>query len=447
MCGMCSAVAAFAAAPRVDKADVSMVQDVNTRRVTVTYTLKEAPGIVTVDFQTNATGTAEGPWVSIGVCNFANVAGDVNRPVRELDVEKYIYWQPDVSWPNQKIEAGNLRAEVRAWALNAPPDYMAVNVSLSNCVYYYVSAEAVPGGVTNRLYKTDMLLMRRIHATDVEWRMGAPLCEEGLRNTPNMQKAEAPRPVRLTKDYYIGVYELTQRQWVLLGSQGNTPIDNPSKFQSTALYAGDPLMKPVEKFSYKVLRGEASSSWKGWPECGHEVAAGSFLAKARAKTGVLFDAPTAAQWEFACRAGTTTALNSGKDIKSNYATTCPELDEVAWNVKNCWETNEVGYRTNQTHEVGLKRPNNWGLYDMHGNVFEWCLDWVKNNRNMYMGSETVQVDPAGLRYEDDDKRRHIRGGSYDHGANDSRCSAFMPAGETWGDYVGVRLTAPVGETW
>ena len=130
MCGMCAAAAAFAAAPRVDKADVSMVQDVSTRRVTVTYTLKEAPGIVTVDFQTNATGTAEGPWVSIGVCNFANVAGDVNRPVRELDVEKYIYWQPDVSWPNQKIEAGNLRAEVRAWALNAPPPFMASTMAL-----------------------------------------------------------------------------------------------------------------------------------------------------------------------------------------------------------------------------------------------------------------------------------------------------------------------------
>ena len=444
--GICMMVAsALAVAPRVDKSAVTIDQDGFTRRVTVTYTLKDAPGIVTVDFQTNVTGTAEGPWASIGVCNFTNVAGDVNRPVRELDVEKHIYWQPEVSWPDHKIESGNVRAEVRAWALNAPPDYMAVNLAVSNCVYYYVSAEAVPGGVTNDLYKTDMLLMRRIHATDVEWRMGSPAFEESLRvASQGVQDNEAPHPVRLTKDYYIGVYELTQRQWVLMGSVGNTPIDNPSKFQNTALFAGNPYMKPVENIKYNNIRGTSSTSWKGWPECGHEVAAGSFLAAARANTGVLFDMPTDAQWEFACRAGTTTLLNNGKGVKSDYRTTCPELDEVVWNVNNCWETNEVGYRTNQTHVVGLKMPNAWGLYDMHGNVFEWCLDWF--SRSDPFGGYTVQVDPVGRSYEGS-TQRHIRGGSYTHGAADARSSSRMAAGPAWSDYAGVRLTAPVGETW
>ncbi|MBR5737011.1 MAG: formylglycine-generating enzyme family protein, partial [Verrucomicrobia bacterium] len=80
--------------------------------------------------------------------------------------------------------------------------------------------------------------------------------------------------------------------------------------------------------------------------------------------GYEFTLPTEAQWEYACRAGTTTALNIGKNLSGEEE--CPEMDEVDW----YW-----GNSDRKTHPVGQKQPNAWGLYDMHGNVNEWCLDW------------------------------------------------------------------------
>jgi formylglycine-generating enzyme required for sulfatase activity len=77
-----------------------------------------------------------------------------------------------------------------------------------------------------------------------------------------------------------------------------------------------------------------------------------------------FGLPTEAQWEYAARAGTVTALNSGKDLKSTEGV-CENLGEVAWYAENSG---------NRTHPVGQKRPSAWGLHDMQGNVFEWCQD-------------------------------------------------------------------------
>ncbi|MBR5737883.1 MAG: formylglycine-generating enzyme family protein, partial [Verrucomicrobia bacterium] len=87
-------------------------------------------------------------------------------------------------------------------------------------------------------------------------------------------------------------------------------------------------------------------------------------AAGRLPSGYEYALPTEAQWEYACRAGTTTALNSGKNLSDEWE--CPEMDEVGWYWYNSG---------NKTHSVGQKQPNAWGLYDMHGNVFEWCLDW------------------------------------------------------------------------
>ena len=114
-----------------------------------------------------------------------------------------------------------------------------------------------------------------------------------------------------------------------------------------------------------------------------------------------FDLPTEAQWEYACRGGTETSLNSGKELTSGIDS-CFNLDEVAW-----YSGNSRG----RTHTVGRKRPNAYGLCDMHGNVWEWCRDWY----GFYCGDET---DPSG---PPAGSGRVFRGGSWYDGA--VRCRA------------------------
>ena len=134
-------------------------------------------------------------------------------------------------------------------------------------------------------------------------------------------------------------------------------------------------------------------------------------AAGRLPNGYKYTLPTEAQWEYACRAGTTTALNSGKDLSDKKQ--CPEMDEVGWYKYNSDEA---------THPVGQKQPNAWGLYDMHGNVWEWCLD-------RYGAYPTSAVtDPTG---PDTDSIPVLRGGSWcDYARN---CRSAMRYNSNPGD--------------
>ena len=172
----------------------------------------------------------------------------------------------------------------------------------------------------------------------------------------------------------------------------------------------------VEKVSYDDICGAD----RPWP-ANADVTAGSFLGRLRAKTGLTgFDLPTEAQWEYACRGGTTTALNSGKDLTAAKGP-CPNMDEVGWYEKNSGGT---------THPVGGRRPNAWGLYDMHGNVLEWCRDWCGS----YGGDATDPVGPVG------GEKRVCRGGSWSFSASSCR-SACQHCGESHYQFrvIGFRL--------
>ena len=104
--------------------------------------------------------------------------------------------------------------------------------------------------------------------------------------------------------------------------------------------------------------------------------------------------PTEAEWEYACRAGTTTVFSFGDEVD--------KLDEYGWHVDNTED---------QSHPVGKKKPNAWGLYDMHGNVWEWCQDWYSE-----YPSNSV-VDPKG---PDKGEYRILRGGSWESVARSLR---------------------------
>ena len=156
------------------------------------------------------------------------------------------------------------------------------------------------------------------------------------------------------------------------------------------------------------------------------VAAGSFPGRLRAKTGLAgFDLPTEAQWECACRAGTTTALNNGRDLSSEKGA-CLNLNEVG---RYCENSNHT------TQAAGGKRPNAWDLYDMHGNVLELCRDWQGD----CSGDAIVPVGLSSGRY------RVSRGGTWANYALGCRSAdRGVSAHGNRDSYSGFRLAlAPV----
>ena len=235
------------------------------------------------------------------------------------------------------------------------PVYLIVNLETGEKRHSWT-----PPDLSDDACRTTELWLRWIPAGT--FIMGSPDDELGR------DSSETQHQVTLTQGYWMGVFEVTQKQYELITG------GNPS------YYKGD--VRPVELVSYDDIRGTGVGA--SWPSGGHEVDAYSFLGKLRAKTGLPFDLPTEAQWEYACRAGTTTALNSGKNLTAT--NNCPNMAEVGRYRYNRSD-GKGGYREHT--KVGCYLPNAWGIYDMHGNVWEWCLDRTGNSP-----SEAV-TDPQG----------------------------------------------------
>ena len=403
---------AIYAAPQVS--DVTLTQDAS-KTVTITYKLKNEPGIVTVDIQTNA---GEKGWVSIGGQYLTYFKGDANKLVQPSATEtRTITWKPRKAWPDNAVTE-NVKAVISAWATNAPPDYMAVSLLGTKEVFYYTCKENVPFGVSNDLYKTEMMLMRKIPAANVQWRMGSPTTETGRKTD------EVARLVTLDEDYYIGVYEVTQRQYELIRS-GVKPSYNNN--------VDDYATRPVEQVAYTAIRGTG----KLWPADGHEVDNNNVINSLRSLTGVSgFELPTDAQWEFACRAGCGAALYDGKELENDSGTSA-NLARLARYVKNGGKTADNQRwpkdctAEHGTAKVGSYEPNAWGLYDMLGNASEWCLDWWASKPT----SEEVEAGGPTT-----GTHRVYREPSYVVDATACRCARRMAKDPAYNNYdAGFRL--------
>jgi len=231
---------------------------------------------------------------------------------------------------------------------------------------------------------TNSIGMKFVLIPEGTFMMGSPSDEPGRWNNERQHR------VTLSKGFYIQTTEVTQGQWrSIMGS-------NPSHFKS----CGDNC--PAEQFS--------------WNDCQ------DFIRRLNQKEGTnKYRLPTEAEWEYACRAESTTAFANGgiTELKCAYD---PNLDAMGW---------YCGNSGGKTHPVGQKKPNAWGLYDMHGNVWEWCQD--RYEKNYPTGHVT---DPKG---PSSGTGRVLRGGSWDYSARYCRSALRGWGRPGYRAYMGFRV--------
>ena len=415
--GILSACVAHAVQPSIEDGSITFRQD-SGRNVTITYRLEGTSAIVTADILTNG--------VSMGEATFSDISGAVNRLVHEgLNT---ITWDARKAWPDNI--ATNVTVKLTAWQTNSPPDYCVVDLSSPYDVRYYVSTNALPdGGLANRTtYCRDKLVLRKIPAAGAMFRMGMERDTRGGKQVPHM--------VQMTSDYYFSIYTVTVGQYNKIA--GTTLSGNG--LSGNGKY-GEPLENPIQNIAYADLRGSGYS----WPQNGHDVAADSVFGTLRANTGLAFDLPTDAQWEYACRAGTTTRWWFGDSVSGLTGEQKMEYGWFGWvqprdqfygTGKNDW-----GY----THPVGLLKPNPWGLYDLYGNAWEACLDYFVNDSAAWnwMADDYRDpvTDPMGVA---SGTARVIRGGAYSNGPEDADSS--MRHNGKVADTHGFRLVCPACAT-
>lgn len=342
---------------------VKVTSDPATRRVTVAYELEGDDAVVTFDVL-KGDSTIGGEFLK-------NTSGDICK-VLSAGPHEFI-WYADTGWCDN-VALGAVTVKVEAWALDNPPAYMVCDL-VRGSRHYYPYADALPGegGVTNDIYKTAKLVMRKIPAKGVQWRMGKLSAESAV-----ISNAETQHYVTFEDDYYIGVFEFTYGQ--------RNHVKDEAETAATAWLQTYPMTNQ----SWSAMRGTSYNT--------KAPTDNSIIGCLRSRVGnIEFDLTMDEQWEYACRAGTSTRFANGTD-------TDPDAEMG-------WYSGSGG-----AHPVGLKKANGWGLYDMHGNVWEHCLDgW-----HLPDGTNVV----AGL-YSDggSNAQKVARGGGFAHNAKDYARSA------------------------
>ena len=214
---------------------------------------------------------------------------------------------------------------------------------------------------------TNSIGMKFVECKPGEFMMGSPPSEKGH------EVEEVQHKVTLKTGFMLGTYEVTQAEWKAVMKT------DPSRFK------GDTL--PVESVS--------------WDE------AAAFCQKLSEKEGKRYRLPTEAEWEYACRAGTTTPFHSGATIST---------DQANYDGNVTYGSGAKGVYREKTTPVGTFPPNAWGLYDMHGNVWEWCQDWYAHYPPGDAADPKGPVNPPAA----DNASRVLRGGSWSYKREDCR---------------------------
>ncbi len=368
---------AFAATPTITGVTAQQRYPWN-GKVDISYTVT---GDIAAEAKQRAVFTSLKVMAIDKVANTTNIATKLSGDTALTAGTHKFVW--DMNADGLTFKSSNVVFEVSCETM--PAMYCVVDLSAgANATSYPVTYLAAPpsGGFNVDAYKTTKLVLKRIEAGTF--------------------KMQGSNNVTLTKPFFCGLFEMTQRQYELVTGS------NPSS--STSHSKGNTY--PVHYVSYSMIRGSYDA---GWPSSSY-VGSFSFVGKLRSRTGLDFDLPTEAQWEYACRAGTTTTYSYGNSANGNYM----------W-----YHSNSCA----QAHPVGSKSANPWGLYDMHGNVGEWCLDWY--------GTLAYGTDPKS---SSSGSYRVIRGGSW--GDSEGGCTSSYRSYKTPSDgyyYYGFRIVRTLSE--
>ncbi|QDT22063.1 SUMF1/EgtB/PvdO family nonheme iron enzyme [Gimesia chilikensis] len=286
-----------------------------------------------------------------------------NMPVKRLEPEKV---EPPASAPASTTAASTERRQ--ASPLNAP-----FNESMAK------QGQADWAASLNREPQiTNSIGMQLTLIPPGEFTMGSPTTEA------ERQDFETPHRVTLTRPFYLGTYEVTQAEYqTIMG-------ENPSWFSANGKGKDKVAGKKTERFPVEFTNWEDAQR---------------FCRKLSDREGKTYRLPTEAEWEYACRAGTTSAFHYGIIDNGQAANTHGDVP---------YGTNSKGPALGRTTEVGSYAPNAFGLHDMHGNVFEWCADWFVLQLYKQRAGK-VTVDPLVSKRTPAAKTRVLRGGSWTKG--------------------------------
>ena len=378
--------------------------------VDIDYTIGFAEGEAPIDVrQERLVFTLVDESVSPATTNGMHYLND-GAPLATTAGTYRVTWNANADGVTTVSDAAKVRLALRRWA----PKYMIVDVSGGTAaetfdVSYMDAPPTTEGGFNCNEYKGDKIVFRLIPPGSFV--MGSDPSVYSRKTNGS----EDQHNVVLSKAFYIGIFELTQKQYVnIMGAK-------------TFKYPGD--YRPADKISYSEICNS-----RGWPD-DTTVGAGSILYVLRQKTGLEFNIPTDAQWEYACRAGTTTPFYHGapeKDDVTTWAEFAAAIGRLSGN-----KSDGVGgeeYNDGPTI-VGSYQPNAWGLYDMIGNIAELIRDWIPAD----MTWRDRTVDPVGPAYVNTILRR---GGDFSRAAVYSTASfrdSFDHASDVR-DYVGCRLS-------